>query len=242
MSTPLPTGRRTVVMPASLVAVEDVPVPGQYPRPQPLVAARYRLQEHLVQCDELGAQLVVDAHADAFELGGGEVVVEVEAGADQDPAGADHHGEQIDHLLHLGLLLEVPPDAAYQADVGLLADEQPHVGLQQGERDRDEEHTDAERRGTVPEDLTGELVQADAGERQYQSDERGGVLQYHRFDGGILGIPQIAADRDHLAPGLAAQLAEALGGRDRLQDEGDREHDVVDPRRGAFLLAGEDGG
>src|SRR5256885_13656241 len=118
MSTPLPTGRRTVVMPASLVAVEDVPVPGQYPRPQPLVAARYRLQEHLVQRGELGAQLVVDTHADAFELGGGEVVVEVEAGADQDPAGAGHHGGQNDHPLPLRPLPPIPPEPAHPAEVG----------------------------------------------------------------------------------------------------------------------------
>ncbi len=112
---------------------------------------------------------------------------------------------------------------------GRLADEQA-LGLDdQDDRDRDQQQPDAERADAVPHRLVRQRRQPHADEGEGEPDQRGDVLEQHQRQLGDLGVP------DERGPAVGALVRARLvhGGaqRERLQADGDGQHDDGHDRR-----------
>ena len=106
-----------------------------------------------------------------LEVGGGEPVDEVDAGAEQHAVGAGEHGLDVDHLLDLGRVGELVEHRVQHPRLGRAAHEQVLVGAPEDRGHPREQQADQQRRGAVEHRGAGELVQAHPGERGEQAEQ-----------------------------------------------------------------------
>ncbi len=132
------------------------------------------------------------------DLGGRVVVLDGDLGGDEQFLGAEVERAHVDDAGDRVAVDDRGLDLLDVLDAGGFA-EQQGLGLGgQDERDQDEQDADAEGADAVPDAVAGEQGQADAAEREDQTDERAEVLQEDDRQLGGLGAA------DELGPGVRA--------------------------------------